>query len=106
MDFSLSAFDESDEEIQITPGADNASSTKFDDLPHDIMLRILFFNLDHKEAVRMKSLNKEYYELLNPNDPVVNMMWECITRHAFPFMASILKCKRWDLYFKFRAQQL
>ena len=112
MDFSLgngtNNEDISSDEIpdDIPDDDANARCYGFSDLPHDIILQILFFNLDHKEMVRVKRLNKQCYKMLNPNDPVVNMLWECITRHAFPFMASILKCRRWDLYFKFRTQRI
>ena len=80
----------------------DTDKSKFESVPSDIILGIIDFNTDGQELVKIKSLNKTFYELLNPNISAVNKLWENITRQKFPQIPYKLRCKRWDLYFKYR----
>eukprot|EP01084_Bolivina_argentea_P206271 352209_1 len=77
-----------------------------DTLSDSVLIKIIAFNLHHNDFTNAKRLNKEFYKLLNPNEFAVNKLWESITRHNYPLVPLKLKCKRWDLYYKYRMKKI
>ena len=49
-------------------------------LSDSIILKIIEFNLTHKDFTNFKIVNKAFYDLLNPNQFIINKIWEEIAR--------------------------
>eukprot|EP01084_Bolivina_argentea_P062538 114385_1 len=85
---------------------DVQASSPLEQLCDSMLLKILDFNLDRKDLISLKSTNKRFYLLLNPNQNCVNLLWERMCRNEYSLIPNYLKCKRWDLYYKFRLNTL
>lgn len=75
-------------------------------LSNPILFKIVEYNSNHTDIINFKSTNKSLYNLLNPNEYIVNKIWEMITRNAYPLIPVKLKCKRWDIYYKYRFDKI
>ena len=84
----------------------NDGNNYLDLLSHAIILKIVEFNCNHQDFINLKTTNKSFYDLLNPNEYIVNKIWEKITRNKYPLVAAKLKCKRWDIYYKHRVMKI
>jgi len=77
-----------------------------DTLATSVTLQVISYNVTHSDLSALKRVNKQFYEMLNPNEPMVNKLWENVARSKYPLIPQRLKCKRWDLYYKYRFQQI
>ena len=76
-----------------------------DNISNDILILIISFNIDDdaiKTLINLKTLSKQFYNALNPNNGAVNMIWKEICRIKFPNTPQTLKVKRWDQFLKYR----
>ena len=71
-----------------------------------VILKVVSFNSNHVDFTAAKCINHSFYNLLNPNKYAVNKIWEDIARHKYPFIPIKLKCKRWDIYYKYRIEKI
>ena len=77
----------------------------FDNISNDTLILIISFNIDHdaiKTLINLKTLSKQFYNALNPNNGAVNMIWKEICRIKFPNTPQTLKVKRWDQFLRYR----
>jgi len=75
------------------------------DLFEDMIVTIARFFVNKRPAsvVTLKSVNRHWYQCLNPNKPNVNALWQHnICRPLFPHISNELKIKRWDRYYQYR----
>ena len=75
------------------------------DLFEDMIVTIARFVVNKRPSsvVYLKSINKWWYQCLNPNKPNVNALWQYnITRPLFQHIPKELKIKRWDRYYQYR----
>ena len=77
----------------------------FEKISDDVLVSIIAFNIDHvalKAIMDLKTVNKQFYNALNPNNGAVNMIWKEICRIKYPNTPQSLKIKRWDQFLKYR----
>eukprot|EP01084_Bolivina_argentea_P171539 297196_1 len=75
------------------------------DLFEDMVVTIARFVINKRPSSVMilKSINKYWYQALNPNKPNVNALWQHnICRPMFQHIPKNLKIKRWDRYYQYR----
>ena len=80
----------------------------FVEMSNDILIMIISFNIDHddddamKTLINLKTISKQFYNALNPNNGAVNMIWKIICINKYPNTPQTLKIKRWDQFLKYR----
>ena len=79
------------------------------ELSDDLIVSIVSYNIDHegtKLLAYLKTINKQFYNALNGNNPSVNMLWKRICLYKFPNTPSSLKMKRWDAFYRYRMKKI
>eukprot|EP01084_Bolivina_argentea_P137010 241305_1 len=87
----------------------NETLDRMGDLFEDIVVKIASFTVTEnlRSMMRLKLINKHWYESLNPCKSEVNEIWECnICRTLFPYVPKNLKIKRWDRYYLYKYYSL
>ena len=78
-------------------------------ISNDILILIISFNIDHgaiKTLIDLKTISKQFYNALNPNNGAVNMIWKEICRIKYPNTPQTLKVQRWDQFLKYRMMKI
>ena len=85
--------------------ANNDDTNLFDKISADTLIMIISHNIDHdaiETLTDLKTVSKQFYNALNPNNGAVNMIWKEICRIKYPNTPQTLKIKRWDQFLKYR----
>lgn len=74
----------------------------FKDIPGDVIRKICrFSSVNASEIINLQKINKQFYDQLSYNQPLMNTIWENITRNNFgKQIPKKLKAKKWNNLYK------
>lgn len=80
-------------------------------LSDDLIISIITYNISTETTIKMmlnfKSINKQFYHALNPNNERINIIWRQICLNTFPYhVHNTLKMKRWDQYLRYKVMKI